>query len=172
MIAVGNRMSRKTAVVEALLRQAITEEAIRRKQDAEEYRAEKRAEAAKAAERAANGENEGYSRISSRPQGIQQIFAPREEFGVSKTEKRVDTDKSHDSGVQNQQSSDHRFADIIHDVTHPLHPHHHEHHRQHSHERDTGAMVSALADNAAFASTAGVDMHPADKPTVHKSHSK
>lgn len=45
LIAVGNRMSRKTEVVENLMKQAITEEALRRKKDAEKYRAEKRMEA-------------------------------------------------------------------------------------------------------------------------------
>lgn len=43
-IAIGNRMSRKKDVVEALMRQAITAEAIRRKEDAEAWRAEKRLE--------------------------------------------------------------------------------------------------------------------------------
>lgn len=41
-IAVGSRLSRKKEVVEALLRQAITEEALKRKEDAERYRAEKK----------------------------------------------------------------------------------------------------------------------------------
>jgi hypothetical protein len=58
-IAVGSRLSRKKEVVEALLRQAITEEALRRKEDAERYRAEKRArlqrEKEEAEKEAANG---------------------------------------------------------------------------------------------------------------------
>jgi len=41
-IAIGSRLSRKKEVVEALLRQAVTEEALKRKEDAEKYRAEKR----------------------------------------------------------------------------------------------------------------------------------
>lgn len=40
----GNRRTRKVEVVEALMRQAITAEALKRKEDAEAYRAEKREE--------------------------------------------------------------------------------------------------------------------------------
>lgn len=65
MISVGNRMSRKTAVVEALMRQAVTEEALRRKQDADKYKAEKKAEQEKEQEkelaRATRDENGGQA---------------------------------------------------------------------------------------------------------------
>lgn len=52
LISVGNRKTRKVEVVEALMRKAITEEALKRRADAEAYRAEKRAELQKEREHA------------------------------------------------------------------------------------------------------------------------
>jgi len=94
LIAVGNRLTRKTEVVETLMKQAITEEAIQRKQDVEKYRAEKRLEQDRERDKMARRhiEDDDLGRASSFPPAIENLFKPNHHHQNSRSLGRHDTD--------------------------------------------------------------------------------
>lgn len=140
LIAVGNRLTRKTEVVEALLRQAITEEAIARKEDAERYRAEKRMEAARNAGR---GHND-YHRIGTFPQAVEKLFQPRD-FGHQPTPHDIANTRHHSDGPTISQ----RFASLS------------DHHRANSLPGKAEGLPTTQGQNPAEEpSTAHVKMIP------------
>ena len=118
MIAVGNRLTRKTKVVEALLRQAITEEAIRRKADANRYREEKRLHAEREIERKLHGDD-SHNRVGSLAQNVEKLFLARD--FTTHTPTRQESNPSSLTAVESNQSNHHENQE------------HREHHEQHAH---------------------------------------
>jgi hypothetical protein len=94
LIAAGNKVSRKTEVVEALMRKAITEEAIRRREDAIAYKEEKRLEREKALQKSRRQSSEGGALAKAKEGGglsVDKIMNMNKEKDGNNEKKRSNT---------------------------------------------------------------------------------
>lgn len=106
LIAAGNKVSRKTEVVEALMRKAITEEAIRRREDAIAYREEKRLEREKAMQRSKGQSSEGgaLAKVTDGGLSVDKIMNMR----AASKDKDANNEKKRSNTPPSRRSSDSR----------------------------------------------------------------